>query len=225
MNVRNETPFEYLAFESVDPQLSEFWVLVLRGTFRIVPNATLELAETQHPMVEGDVFRGEPNASSLLMECDIAPFKKRSDVMVNAIAHAPAGRPSPRWPVRLRVGSLDKTLHVTGPRRWIKNGRGYHLEAPEPCSSVPLDYEHAFGGVFQRASGQLEVFEQNPVGLGFVPAGEAPHEETLRAPQIESPDDPIVEMGRLHEPQGFGPITRSWEPSTTARNFSIARGS
>ncbi|MBK9258907.1 MAG: DUF2169 domain-containing protein [Polyangiaceae bacterium] len=32
------------------------------------------------------------------------------------------------------------------------------------------------------------------------------------APQIESLDDPVVELGKKYRPEGFGPIARSWQP-------------
>lgn len=50
------------------------------------------------------------------------------------------GCPVERVDVRLRVGAIDKTLRVTGDRRW----RGQEGPAsPAPFRRMPLRYEHA----------------------------------------------------------------------------------
>src|SRR6185503_6645163 len=50
------------------------------------------------------------------------------------------------------------------------------------------------------------------VGVGSFKKGEQPTEDVVPAPQIEAPDDPIGEIGQVHQPQGFGPICRAWLP-------------
>ena len=50
-----------------------------------------------------------------------------------------------------------------------------------------------------------------------VPQEPVPPEPAYRiaAPQIESPEDPILEFGKQYTPQGFGVITKSWLPRRT----------
>lgn len=73
------------------------------------------------------------------------------------------------------------------------------------------------------------VCTTNPVGIGYLEAwyrnalaehsdgpampsqGTTTGGRLFAAPQIESPDDPIVEFGKHYEPQGFGVIGKSWE--------------
>src|SRR5262245_63332258 len=139
MIVEHHSPFATLMFSSRDPQQRDFYVVVLRGTFRIEPNAPLRLDAEQHPIVETDVFHADPHASSLFLEGDLAPFKPRSDIQIHAVAHAPGGWATPHWLVRARVGSIEKTLRVTGPRRWVKGDGGtWELTEPEPCVEVPV---------------------------------------------------------------------------------------
>lgn len=212
MILRNYTPFRPLYFESRDVEGREFGVLVLRGTFDIIPGAPLRPCPEQAPIVEADVWHGEANASSVYMESDLAPFKPRTDILVNAVAHAPGGRPLPEWIVRVKVGELDKALRVTGPRRWVREGGTWTLTEPEPVTAVPIRYENAFGGVWENGWREKRVFEQNPVGVGFVGEGSPSYPDEIAAPQIEDPEDPVVEIGKVYEPQGLGPIARSWQP-------------
>lgn len=212
MVLRNLTPFVPFLFQSWDEQRNEQWVLVVRGTFRIVPLSPLALAIAQHPIVVTDVFHGDPHRSSLRMESDLAPFKPRADIHVNAIARVPGGREMTDWLVRIQLGALEKTIRVTGPRSWVRDGSTYRLTAPEPCLEVPLRYEYAFGGVWNGHRGESEIFEENPIGVGYVKEGTAPCEHDVPAPRIESPDDPINDWGRRYRPEGLGPINRAWLP-------------
>lgn len=212
MILRNYTPFRPLYFESRDVEGREFGVLVLRGTFDIIPGAPLRPCPEQAPIVEADVWHGEANASSVYMESDLAPFKPRTDILVNAVAHAPGGRPLPEWIVRVKVGELDKALRVTGPRRWVREGGTWTLTEPEPVTAVPIRYENAFGGVWENGWREKKVFEQNPVGVGFVGEGSPSYPDEIAAPQIEAPEDPVVELGKVYAPQGLGPIGRAWLP-------------
>jgi hypothetical protein len=208
----NFTPFVPMLFAARDVADEDFWVLVVKGTFRIVPGKKAQLDVEQAPIAMTDQFTGEPHASSLRMEDDLAPFKKRADVVVNAIARAPKGRAARRWPLRVRVGALEKTLTATGPRAWVRTMLGYELSEPEPCTEVPIQYERAFGGVWRSGRGDDEVFEENPLGVGYVKADTKPKTDVIVAPQIEDPSDPIGKLGRRHRPAGIGPLTRSWLP-------------
>jgi hypothetical protein len=212
MIVRNYTRFWPFLFHSVDPQGREFGVFVLRGALQIAPGRVVKLDPEQPEVAIQDVFHGDLRSSSLRMEGDLAPFKYRTDIHINATAYAPGGWPAPAWLIRARIGKLEKTLRVTGPRRWVREGSEYSLTDPEPCREVPVRYENAFGGVFEDAWGDRRTFEENPIGKGYLPEGKAPTDVTFEAPQIESPDDPVTELGRIHKPEGFGPIRRGWLP-------------
>lgn len=212
MLLRNYTPFVPLVFQARDTRERDFGVLVLRGTLEVGPEGTLKLAQEQAPIVEADIYFGKPNESSLRTESDLAPFKPNADIHINAIAHAPQGRPASRWVVSARVGKCLKQLVVTGPRYWRRRFvGGWQLSEPTPCLAVPIRYEAAFGGVFGEGDATT-VFEENPIGRGFVQLENLKGIERIDAPQVETPEDPIGELGPTHAPQGFGPIARSWLP-------------
>jgi hypothetical protein len=88
---------------------------------------------------------------------------------------------------------------------------GWKLSRPEPCTEVPLQYEYAYGGIFKHREGE-EVFEQNPVGIGFALAKKADHHVPMLAPQIESPAEPITSLDQTPAPQGLGVIAKAWLP-------------
>lgn len=212
MILRNYTPFPPLLFDGRDVPGRNFGVLVLRGTFELIPGAALRPNPKQQPIVESDVWHGEPNASSVYMESDLAPFKPRTDILVNAVAHAPGGRPLPDWQVGVEVGPIKKRLRVTGPRAWVREGGDWRLEDPEPIAELPLRYEYAFGGMYKSNWGDEHICLENPVGKGYIEGDVPSHEDRWPAPQIESLDEPVVEFGKKYRPEGFGPIARSWQP-------------
>lgn len=230
MDMRNFTPFPNLRFYGSDSQGRDFGVFVAKGTYAVGADGVLEVAEEQAPLVLADRYHGDPNASSLWLPSDLVPKKPRSDVIVNAVARAPGGRPSPSWLCGIRVEGgarrLEKKLRVTGPRAWEPvhedDGRGrgrflgWRLTEPEPVLEVPLRYELAYGGV-QRRPGEdgeavCEADERNPIGRGWIDAGLTPRDAPVPAPQIEDPADPVADPARSHAPQGLGPIPPAWLP-------------
>lgn len=214
MLIRNHTPFPIISFTSVDVEQREFAVIVVRGTFRLVPGlsgVSLIPHPEQEPIVEADRYHGIVGESSLRLESDLAPFKPKSDVHVVGSAWAPGGRRSSIWTVRARVGALEKTVRATGLRAWERRSSAWVLSAPEPCTEVPLRYEHSFGGIWRRGTREEQVFEANPVGIGFVGSTHR-NGGPWMAPQLESEKDPVVEFGKCYTPQGFGPLARSWHP-------------
>ena len=217
MILRNLTPFVPLTFESRDQKGHDFGVFFLRGAFSILPDRRLEPLAEQPPFVKSDAYFGEAFRSSVRIESDIVPYKPRADIIINAVAHAPGGRPARGWIVSAHVGRLKKTLRVTGKRFWSHTFlKGWHLSEPEPCVEVPIRYEHAYGGVCKH-NGTDHIFEENPIGVGYVVPRGLKRDQVIPAPRIDSPADPIIEIDRTYTPQGFGIIGRAW---LTRRKFA-----
>ncbi|MFZ6748483.1 DUF2169 family type VI secretion system accessory protein [Undibacterium sp. Ren11W] len=106
MEFRNHTPFPALAFEGIDQHDQTFHVIVLRQTLSFA-SGKLEYADEQAPLCEEDEFFGEMNQSSVRQESDLCQYKPKCDVIVNATAYAPQGKPSKRFEVRLLVKQPD----------------------------------------------------------------------------------------------------------------------
>ena len=102
MEFRNFTAFPALAFEGIDQRGEPFHVVALRQTFRLGSGRPI-LADDQDPLRLTDTYFGEVGHSAVREESDLCQFKPKCDVMVIGSAHAPAGRSSPRFTVRLRV--------------------------------------------------------------------------------------------------------------------------
>lgn len=211
MDVLNYSPFPHLVFESRTAADARFRVLVLRGTFSIVPGAPLRPTMKQDPVALLDQHRGKPGRSSLSAEADIAPVKPRSDIHVHAVARAPEGKPAIEWPISVRVGKIKKDLLVRGPYFFQHSVLGGWMKTPVArCTEVPVCYERAFGGAYQ-VDGERRADNRNPVGTGWIERW-TPRDADIPGPQILALDDPEPGPGVRLEPQGIGPISPGWQP-------------
>ncbi|GGC13110.1 DUF2169 family type VI secretion system accessory protein [Pseudoduganella buxea] len=107
MDFRNHTPFPALAFEGIDQFDRAFHVFVLRQTLTWGADGLLVYAEEQEPLCEVDEYFGALNESSVRQESDLCHYKPKCDVIVNAMAHAPAGTSPQRFDVRLVLSRPD----------------------------------------------------------------------------------------------------------------------
>jgi hypothetical protein len=204
MRIKNHTPFPMLAYEGRAVDDSPFDTVVVRATLDLGKHRVLRLSQEQTPLAFKDEWLGELAQSSVRSESDLAPAKRRADVVVVGSARAPGGAKLPSWPVRVKVGDVEKRLRVTGPRAWVRGEGGFTLTDPEPCTEVPMRYELAFGG---------PDYEPNPLGVGFSPSSSSREgKDRIEAPRIEDPQDPVTEIGKTHRPEGVGVWGRTWPP-------------
>ncbi len=206
MRLINHTPCPALAFEGRSVGDEPFHVLVLRGTWALPREGRAKMSPEQLPLVMADRFYGEPGASSPREESDLAPFKPRCDLVVIGDARSPGGAPTPSWTAGVRVGDHTAAVRVTGPRAW-ERAAGWRLSAPAPSVTVPMRYELAFGG----GEGDAKC-ARNPVGVGHLGGRSLDGRDRVQAPQIESLDEPVIELGREYAPRGLGVIGRAWQP-------------
>ena len=211
MRIKNYTPFPMLCYEGRGVDDAPFDTVVVRVTMDLGGRRVLRLAEEQTPLAFKDEWHGEVARSSVRTESDLAPAKLCSDIVVVGSARAPGGAPLPSWPVRVKVGVIEKHLRVTGPRAWVRGERGFTLTEPEPCTEVPIRYELAFGGVARQGDEEI-AFEANPLGVGFTPTLAHEARDRIEAPRIEDPRDPVVELGKAYRPEGLGVWGRTWPP-------------
>lgn len=211
MRVTNHTPFPMLCYEGRGIHDEPFDTVVARLTFDLGPHRVLRLSQEQLPLAFRDEWNGETARSSVRTESDLAPSKPGADVVVVGSARAPGGVAARSWPVRVKVGAVEKSLRVTGPRAWTRGANGYELGEPEPCAEVPLRYELAFGGTVRDGDRERE-FEGNPWGIGYVPSAGDERRERIDAPRIEDPRDPVTGFGKTYRPEGFGVWGRTWSP-------------
>ena len=195
------------------PDGRELIVVVVKGTFTI-PKAGEEpqLAAKQLPLVDADVFTGEPGFSATIHESDYPPFKPRCDVLLNGSAYAPGGNPVERVTVSLRVGSMTKSFDVVGKSKWKSGLLTYTMSAAEPFTKMPISYDNAFGGVDKANPEKLHFYPTNHAGVGY-------HADTSAKAMDGKPLPNTVEKGKTisspdgkYKPMAFGAVGRAWQP-------------
>ncbi|HYO71757.1 MAG TPA: DUF2169 domain-containing protein [Archangium sp.] len=187
---------------------AHWWVVAVKATFDVSPAGKLELAHEQLPPVLVPEYYGEPGASSLRYDSDLLAAKPGTDVIVNAHAHAPGGKPAMTVPVSLRVGGLDKRVLVHGERFYRRGVFGLAMSSPLPFTSRQIRYESAFGGQdFSDPDSRKHCMDvRNPIGRGV--AANSARLVDQPAHFLEYLQGDAAAMG----PAGFGAIDRSWVP-------------
>lgn len=207
MELDNRTPFVAERLVHVDATGLEMLVVVVKATFVFTPQGHVSLASEQAPLSFGDSFLGEPGASSLRYESDLAPEKPSTDVVV--VGHAyPPHRQATEVHVSVRVGPIRNTLAVFGDRTWARPA------SPAPFERMPIVYERAFGGRDESPESRSdhESERRNPIGKGFRAKGSRLDPSFLPLPNIEDPGALLRSPDDRPEPVGLGFIGRSWLP-------------
>lgn len=204
----NETPYAVERNWTRDKQGVHRWLVSVRATFNIGLDCQLTLAEEQFPPQLRPEYRGEPAQTSLRVDSDLLARKPATDVILDSFAHAPQGRATSTVSASLRIGDIEKTIVVHGPRFYRRGIMGLTTTTPQPFVMQPIHYEHAFGGGDMTSSDfrKHRLDTRNPVGRGF--AIEANSLDDQPAHTIEYPAGNPVKTG----PAGFGPIASSWSP-------------
>jgi hypothetical protein len=208
--LQNNTPFAVERGWARDHNGGEVWIVIVKGTYSVGLDGSVSLAEEQPPIKLDPEYAGEPGKSSLLYDSDLVITKQTSDVMVIGNAYAPDNRPALETNISVSVGTLSKTLRVTGDRVWTDSLLGGGITDPEPFLTMPVTYERAFGGTRELDSGGFIWEPRNPVGTGF-PA-RVSHRDGERVPNIEDPNCLLASGNRSPRPAGLGPIAREWSP-------------
>ena len=95
MRIKNYTPFPMLCFESREVDDTPFDTVVVRTTLDLGKHRVLRLSQEQTPLAFKDEWLGELARSSVRSESDLAPAKRRADIVVIGSAHAPGGAKLP----------------------------------------------------------------------------------------------------------------------------------
>ncbi len=116
---------------------------------------------------------------------DFGMPKPCGEFIVSGSYFAPEQKPVTGGEVRIIIGQSKKTLFVFGPRKWETGGLP---SEPEPISSMPVDYFHAFGGA---------RYDNNPDGMGY---------QDGKLPCIEDPVHLVASPKDMPEPAGVAPL-------------------
>ena len=215
MNLLNATAMPAAWTMGIDPSGREHVVVVAKGTFLIPERRRAGHAgaqDQQAPLVMADTFTGEPGRSAPVHEAEFAWAKPRCDVLVNATAYAPEGRPAERVRVGVKLGGWRKVIDVVGDRVWIQRGATPAPSAPRPFTTMPVTYDRAFGGMDDTDPEHASAYMRNPIGRGYGAPRSA--ERLLGRPvaNTEDPRDPVLLPWGDYAPMGLGPVARGWQP-------------
>ncbi|WP_437672353.1 DUF2169 family type VI secretion system accessory protein [Sorangium sp. So ce131] len=116
--------------------------------------------------------------------------KTRGELLVTGRCYPPGRVARPASSVRVKLGSIDKSLYVIGDRTWGLLG----MSDPTPFTEMPVTWRNAFGG---------EGFAKNPLGKGHGDGSAA-------LPNIESPKHLIRARGDRPMPAGLDGYDVAW---------------
>jgi len=224
IDFNKDLPFSIFSFLHWDEHGRERLSVLVKGSFLLDQNGRFVAAREKPDILFEDQFSGEVNASSLKMESDIAPFKPKTDISFNAIARSPEAKALTSWPVRFEITDNENKLlsynfHVTGQRFFEpkKNGekgqKYWELGEMAKTSSVPINYEHSFGGTIKISEEEVKTHPYNPVGRGLV-------SDYLLEQDVKVAIAQIGILAELNEPKpdqemtvcGIAPLVKSWLP-------------
>ena len=137
MRLLNDTPFTFTPIvHKVHPGRITA-TLVVKGTFRLVPDGPAEAAEEQR-FADGDVFDDDDDTRGLRYASDLVPWKPQADLLLVGSCHAPGVKRARRCPVVFGVGNKRRTLTAFGDRYWKRKLGMLRKTDPEPFRTMPL---------------------------------------------------------------------------------------
>lgn len=224
MSLTNYTPFPAVTWENTAQTGQTYMSAVCRVKYKLVSDNehgiwSLSLDSDQGDLFDEDIFYDDNTHAQIRYGSDYLPYKPGTDIIINAVAQAPT--PLQTWVCNVSLLTpsnhilIDKSLRIWGERFWrCQSITGIWRLDKEAQSTqkVPIQYAYAYGGEIEILKGETkEVLareENNPIGCGVLHKKQT--EKTVRAPQIESLDDPIKKAYHPYTPQGFGYINRTW---------------
>ncbi len=187
--ILNPTPLPACSFAWQLEPPGHHRIVVVKGSFDLCGDAPAELAPLQDAL-RGDEYCDGNAAASLSYPSDYAPFKPRADVVVLGRAYRSGQEPVAL--VRLELGDqIDKQIAAMGDRHWLGSAK---MSEPDAFDSIPLRYEHAYGG---------KSVGDNPAGLGA-------DDPDGRLPNLEWPKRLMQSRDDVPPPACLAPLAPHW---------------
>src|SRR5262249_52165415 len=123
----NRTPFATQHLVVTDSACEERLLVLVKATYDLKA-ATPKVHDKQDPVRLADEYHGEPGKSSIKAAAEGCLMKPAVDVILVGSAYA-NGKDKTQVDVRLKFGSLEKTVRVYGDRVWE---RGLLSHKPSP---------------------------------------------------------------------------------------------
>lgn len=180
--------------------------------------------------------RRVPRVSPPLFAGDIFPFRPKTDVVIQAFAHAL--EPDTRKLIAsVRFGKHRREIAVFGDRFGDVDSHGrFRFTDPGPIEVVPIRYDYAYGGLDRAALAEhgnpigdfikaqrphLPVmtdtpfhYPRNPCGLGYLMELSEKSFKGMLIPHLEYPDEPLwPQRLAVGEPERWihAPLPAGWD--------------
>lgn len=165
----NNTPFPVARGFDRDKFGRSHWIVWLKATFVLRPNQTCLFLREQRKLAIAPVYVGDASNSDLIEDVDLVAPKDATDIYAVAHAYRPrrlaSGRP---FVAGFAVGDVKKLVCVAPPSRWGDDDR---LErVGDEHAPVFLGYANAYGGRSHDDEGKVEIWPDNPIGVGYCAA-------------------------------------------------------
>jgi len=203
-------------FAAFDVDGREHLVVIVKATWTIPTDGSRpDFIVPPPPICIADEYYGEPGKSPLRQASDYARFKSRCDVLFDACAHAPGGKPVQELKVGVRIGNWQKEIRVLGNRKWQHGLMGLAPGKTEPFVSMPLNFGHAFGGTLEygdKKNPGMECLLTNLAGIGWGGSHTWHKLVGKPVPNLEYPDDPVLSPEGKQRPAALGSVPGACEP-------------
>jgi hypothetical protein len=212
LEIINRTPFTAELHTALDKDCFDYVVIVIKAACRIIDQEVLQLADDKATIHHANIHFGDPQTTSIQYATDVVRAKSMTDIVVNGHAYAPEGNCSV-VDVGLRIDKLQIIRRIFGKRYWESSAFGWRISPPGVFDSVPLKFEHAFGGSYVDSKQQLvDCFAANPLGKGFISTYSEGPTEGQALPNIEFPQQLIEKWTDKPQPAALGFIANNWQP-------------
>lgn len=161
-------------------QNKQFHWVVSPSLFIRISTGKIEL---QHDVI-ADIMESMGDIPML----DMGLPKPKGEWLLNGSLFAPQGSSIPAGKASVTLNGSTKSINVFGDRHW----RAGIPSSPVEFESIPLDYQHAFGG---------SDYANNPVGNGY---------KSEALPNLESSQETITSNSKKYAPACFAPLDPSW---------------
>ncbi|MCF6263459.1 MAG: DUF2169 domain-containing protein [Xanthomonadales bacterium] len=199
-------------------------ILTAKATFTIAANGEVQLdRDSPYPLYNED----QPTELGIQPRDNLPRLDPVFEVMLLAKAYPPLGQAVTQMKVSLRVGDDYHEIDVLGDRVWQGEGDKAKISAPNSFESMPLTWEHAFGGAMEVLVDREAVLEvsspMNTAGKGFdhisrarelgdvfqCPEGYPQFENTRFLPNLEDPTQRVMKWDDDPLPICWAPVDHS----------------
>lgn len=205
------------AIVSADQAGREHLVVVAKASWTIPSEGGRPRPLPPQPLAYADQFYDGAETAALRYGDDFARYKPQCDVIFDACAHAPGGKPVTDIEVGFNVGKLQKRLRVVGERRWSKFVGVTTPTKPSPFVSMPLHYGYAFGGTrtYRQGWGSqrhelAEALRDNPDGRGWAGPKTAADVHDLPLPSLLPLGSDVRSPRAKSTPIALSAVARHW---------------